>query len=127
MRHVTVPTGTCVRRLDTDDVVNYRIEESYVFFGSRTFVLREIISPDAGMLMDEQLALDLWDVVIAVLRSTSSTKTPSHPASGYRCETGFFFAKHFQTHTRGKPKFSAIVACESCSHEWTFSRGESQL
>ena len=36
---------------------------------------------------DGVLALDVWDVVIEVLRSTSNTKTPSHPVSGNRCET----------------------------------------
>ena len=33
----------------------------------------EIISLDAGLRMDETLALDLWDVVIEVLRSTNNT------------------------------------------------------
>ena len=41
----------------------------------------EIISLDAGLRMEELLALDLWDVVIAVLSSTNSTKTPIIPAS----------------------------------------------
>ena len=48
----------------------------------------EIISLDAGLRMDGSLALDLWDVVIEVLRSTNETKTPTSPASGNRCETG---------------------------------------
>ena len=48
----------------------------------------EIISSDAGLRMDGLFALDLWDVVIEVLRSTNSTKTPTHPASGNRSETG---------------------------------------
>ena len=54
-------------------------------FGSRTFVLvpvswmckkqtadsteSEIISPDAGLRKDWLLTLDLWDIVIEVLRS----------------------------------------------------------
>ena len=41
----------------------------------------EIISLDAGLRMDGLLALELWDVVIEVLRSTNSTKTPTNPAS----------------------------------------------
>ena len=32
--------------------------------------------------MDGLLALDLWDVVIEVLRSSNSTKTPTNPATG---------------------------------------------
>ena len=48
----------------------------------------EIISLDAELRIDGLLALDLWDVVIEVLCSTNSTKKPSNPASGNRCETG---------------------------------------
>ena len=60
-------------------------------FGSRTFVLiswmhsstgSEIISLDAGLRMDGLLALDLWDVVLEVLRSSNSTKPPTNPAPG---------------------------------------------
>ena len=74
-------------------------------FGSRTFVPisgmckkqtsvshssteSDTISLDAGLRMDGLLALDLWNVVIAVLRSTNSTKTQTNPASGNRRETG---------------------------------------
>ena len=59
-------------------------------FGSRTFVPiswrckkqtsvshssteSEIVSLDAGLRMDDLLALDLWDIVIEVLRSKVST------------------------------------------------------
>ena len=34
----------------------------------------EIISLDAGLRMDGLLALDFWDVIIEVLRSTTNTK-----------------------------------------------------
>ena len=47
-----------------------------------------IISLNAGLRMDGLPALDLWDVVVEVLRSTSSTKSPTNPASGNGCETG---------------------------------------
>ena len=74
-------------------------------FGSRTFVAMswmckkqasvshsstepEIVSLNAGLRMDGLLALDLWDVVTEVLRSTNNTKTPINPATGNRCETG---------------------------------------
>ena len=36
----------------------------------------EIMSLDAGLRMDGPPALDLWDVVIEVLRSTNNTKRP---------------------------------------------------
>ena len=79
--------------------------EVLCIFGSRTFVYMswmckkqtsvshsstesEIIPLDAALRMDGSLALELWDVVIEVLRSTNSTKTPTHPAHGNRCETG---------------------------------------
>ena len=42
----------------------------------------EMISFDAVQRMDGLLALDLWDVVIEVLRSSNSTKTPTNPAAG---------------------------------------------
>ena len=42
----------------------------------------EIVSLDAGLRMDGLLALDSWDVVIEVLRSSNSTKTPTNPAAG---------------------------------------------
>ena len=42
----------------------------------------EIISLGAGLRMDGLLALDLLDVMIEVLRSSNSTKTPTNPAAG---------------------------------------------
>ena len=38
----------------------------------------EIISLDAGLRMDELLALDLWDIVIEVLRSTNNNAQSRH-------------------------------------------------
>ena len=38
----------------------------------------EIISVDAGLRMDGLFALDLWDIVIEVLRSTNNTVQPKH-------------------------------------------------
>ena len=38
------------------------------------------MSSDAGLRMNGLLALDLWDVVIEVLRSSKGTKTPTNPA-----------------------------------------------
>ena len=66
-----------------------------MYFGSRTFVpvswmckkqtsvshsstVSEIISLDDGLRMDGPPALDLWDIVIEVLRSTSNSVKPNH-------------------------------------------------
>ena len=48
----------------------------------------EIISLGAGLRMDGLPALDLWDVVIEVLRSTNNTARPSRLAQGNLCGTG---------------------------------------
>ena len=45
---------------------------------SHSFTESDIISLDAGLRMDGLPALDLWDVVIEVLRSSNSTKTPTN-------------------------------------------------
>ena len=42
----------------------------------------EIISLDAGLQVDDLPALDLRDVVIEVLRSSNSAKTPTKPSAG---------------------------------------------
>ena len=74
-------------------------------FGSRTFVpIRwrckkqtsvshsstesEIVSLNAGLRMDGLPALDLWDIVIKVLRSTINTARENKLAQGDLCETG---------------------------------------
>ena len=43
----------------------------------------EIISLDAGFRMDGLFALDLWDVVLEVLRSTNNTERPLGHEPGY--------------------------------------------
>ena len=48
----------------------------------------EIISLDAGLRMDGILVLDLWDVVMEVLRSTNDTARQSRSAQGTWCGTG---------------------------------------
>ena len=75
------------------------------FFGSRTFVSiswmckkqtsvshtsteSEIISLDAGLRMDGIPALDLWDLVIEVLRSTNNTAKPGRSVQGNLYGTG---------------------------------------
>ena len=77
--------------------------------------------------MDGLLALDLWDVVIEVLRSKNSTKTPTHPASGNRCET-----RNCSRNTP-KPKQKGNRDVEQWSHvdyvttNAIYSQGESEL
>ena len=48
---------------------------------SRSFTQSEIISLDAGLCMDGLLALDLWDMVIEVLRSTNN-EVQAHQETG---------------------------------------------
>ena len=79
-------------------------EVSCVFLEAKTFVPvswmckiqtsteSEIISLDAGLRMDGLLALDLWDIVNEVLRSSNNTVQPNH--NGIR-ETGATL--HYQT------------------------------
>ena len=48
-------------------------------FQSRTVLQdQKIISLDAGLRVDGLPALDLWDTVIEVLRSTNNTVQPNH-------------------------------------------------
>ena len=42
----------------------------------------EIISLDAGLRMDELPALDIWDIVIEVVRTTKDNIQPGHTSSG---------------------------------------------
>ena len=49
---------------------------------SHSFTESEILSLDAGLRMDGLLALDLWDIVIKVLRTTKDNIQPGHTGSG---------------------------------------------
>ena len=79
-------------------------ESMLCIFGSRTFCPSvshsstdsEIISLDAGLRLDGIPALDLWDVVIEVLRSSNSTK-PTHQSSSRK----LFAELQIQTKTKG--------------------------
>ena len=53
-----------------------------------TVLQSEIVSLDAGLRMDGLLALELWDTVIEVLRSTINTARQNKLAQGDLCETG---------------------------------------
>ena len=87
----------------------------------------EIISLDAGLRMDGLPALDLWDVVIERLRSTNSTKTPIHQASGNRCETGNCSRGTTKPKQKGNRDFDHLSHVDYVSTNAHFSQGESQL
>ena len=89
-------------------------------FGSRTFIPiswmckkqtsvspfsteSEIISLDAGLRMDGLHALDLWDVVTEVLRSTSNTERPIRRAPGNWCGTANHSSNVTKTTTPTSP------------------------
>ena len=82
----------------------------------------EIISLDAGLRNDGPPALDLWDVVIEVLRSSNSTESPTHGAAG-NCS---------RSH-RSKPKQNGNRDVDQLSHldnvttNENSSQSESQL
>ena len=77
---------------------NLPVEESYVSSGSRTYVPiswmckkqtpvshssteSEIISLDGGLRMDGLLALEVWVIMIEVLRSTNNNVQPKHTST----------------------------------------------
>ena len=108
-------------------------------FGSRTFVPiswmckkqtsvshgsteSEIISLDAGIRMDGLLALDYWDVVIELLRSSNSTKTPTNPAAG-NCSRNHK-SNPKQKGNRDVEQLSNVDYVHTNTHS---SQGESQL
>ena len=60
-------------------------------------------------------ALDSWDGVTEVLRSSKSTESPTHGAAG-NCSRNH----KIQTQTKGKPRCGAIVACGLRHHKSKF-------
>ena len=78
---------------------------------SHSSVESEIISLDVGLRMDGLLAFVLLDVLMEALRSTSSTETPTNPASGNRCETGNCSQNH-----KSKPKQKGNRDVQQLSH-----------
>ena len=66
---------------------------------SHSSTASEITSLDAGLRMDGLRALDFWDVVIEVLRSTNNTKRPIRRAPGNWCGVGNFSSKKTKTTT----------------------------
>ena len=81
----------------------------------------EIISLDAGLRMDGLPALDFWNVVIEVVRSSSTTKTPTNTAAG-----------NCSRNQKSKPKREnqMLINCRmwtTSSQAQIFSQGESHL
>ena len=73
-------------QLQEESFVSLEVEHLFLGVGcarnkssvSHSSTESEIISLDAGLRMDGLLALDLWDIVIEVLRSTNDTVQPNH-------------------------------------------------
>ena len=72
--------------------------------------------------MDGLLALDLWDVVIEVLRSSKSTDSPTHQAAGNCSRNRKSKPKHKGTHDVDQLSHVDYVTTNASS-----SQGESQL
>ena len=113
-------------------------------FGSRTFVPitwmckkqtsvshgsteSEIISLDLGLRMDGFLAPVLWNVVIEVLCHTNSTKTPTNPASGNRCETGNYSRNTSKLKQKENRDVDQLLHVDHVSTNARSSKGKSQL
>ena len=87
----------------------------------------EIISFDAGLRMDGLLALALWYVVIEVLSSTKSTKTPIIPASSNRCETGTYSRNTPTSKGKGNRDLDQLSNVDYVPTNTHASQGKSQL
>ena len=89
---------------------------------SHSSIESEIISLDAGLGMDGLPALDFWDVVIDVLRSSKSTESPNHGAAG-KCSRNHK-SKPKQKGNRNVDQLSNV---DCVTTDATSSQGESQL
>ena len=79
----------------------------------------EIISLDAGLRVDGLLALDLWDMVIEVLRSTNNTARQGRLVQGDVYGTG--------GHSINRTKITAPTERSKRDVEQLSHQGESQL
>ena len=77
--------------------------------------------------MDGLLALVLWDVVIEVLCSKNSTKTPTNPAAGNRCETGTYSRNTAKSKRKGNRDVDQLSDADYVPINTHSSQGESQL
>ena len=114
----------------------------FCIFGSRTFVPvswmckkqssvsqssteSEIISLDAGLRMDGLLALDLWDTVTEVLRSTNNTVQPNHSGLKETCARPKSKTKTPTDNRR--QKVDQVSKVDYVTTKANSSQGESQL
>ena len=85
----------------------------------------EVIPLDAGLRMDGLLALDLWDIVIEVLRSTNNKVQPKHTSHQ---ETGAVFDSKTKTqHVKRKQKIDQLGEVDYVLANTHSSQGVSQL
>ena len=99
-------------------------------FGSRTFVHigwmckkqtsvshgsteSEIISLDAGLRMDGLSAVDLWDIVNEVQRSTNNTAKPRRLTQGNLCGTGDHSTSKTKTKTPTEKNKRDVGKCQT--------------
>ena len=75
----------------------------------------EVISLDCGLRMDGLSALDLWVVVIEMLRSSKSAESPTHEAAG-NCSRH----QQIQTLQKGEPRCWSFVKCGLRCHKREF-------
>ena len=99
----------------------------------------EIISLDAGLRMDGLLGLDLWAVVIEVLRSTNNTERPIELAPGNWFGTGDHSSNNAKTKTptsfvsgnrdgeRSNPDVDQLSNVDCVPANTHSSQGESQF
>ena len=87
----------------------------------------EIISLDAALRMDGLPALDLWDMVIEVLRLPNNTKTQIKLLSGNRYETGDCSRNPSKTIPRGHRDVQQLSQLKYVPANGHSSEGESQL
>ena len=85
----------------------------------------EIISLDAGLRMDGLPALDLWDMVIEVLRSNNNTVQPKHNSIQ---ETGATLHSKTKTlNVKRRQKVEQLNGVDYVPTNTHSSQGESQL
>ena len=89
------------------------------------FTESAIISLDAGLRMDGLLALDLWDMVIEMLRSTNNNAQPTQTSHQ---ETGAVLDSKTKTqHVKRKQKDEQLSEVDYVPTNTHSSQGESQL
>ena len=85
----------------------------------------EVISLDAGLRMDGLLALDLWDIVIEVLRTTKDNTQPNH--TSHKETWTVFDSKTKSKQVTRKQKVDQLSEVDHVPTNTHSSQGESQL